>query len=113
MLITVLVLLVVLWLFGYIHIPNLTIPDMTLFAVNGHTVTLVEALIFCIILLAVGILPTPLRQIGYAIVVLWVLSTLGVIAIAGLASILVLAIIVGLIAALLGVLDSPRPTLSD
>ena len=43
---------------------------------------LVEMLIFAISLLAVGMLPTPLRQIGYAIVVLWVLSTLGVIAVA-------------------------------
>jgi hypothetical protein len=108
MLITVLVLLVVLWLLGYIHIPTLTIPDISLFAVNGHVVTLVETLIFFVIVLAVGILPTPLRQIGYAIVVLWVLSTLGIIAIAGLSAILVLAIIVGLIAALLGLLDSPR-----
>jgi hypothetical protein len=108
MLLTVLVLLVVLWLLGYIHIPTLTIPDIPLFAVNGHVVTLVETLIFFVIVLAVGILPTPLRQIGYAIVVLWVLSTLGVIAIAGLSAILVLAIIVGLIAALLGLLDSPR-----
>jgi hypothetical protein len=108
MLLTVLVLLVVLWLFGYIHIPNLTIPDVTLFAINGHWVTLVEMLIFAISLLAVGMLPTPLRQIGYAIVVLWVLSTLGVIAVAGLASILVLAIIVGLIAAVIGGLNSPN-----
>ena len=108
MLVTILVLLVVLWFFGYIHGPNITIPDVTLFAVNGHDVTLLEALIFSVMLVAVGILPTPLRQIGYAIVVLWVLSTLGVLAIAGLASILVLAIIVGLIAALMGVLDSPR-----
>ena len=108
MLITVLVLLVVLWLLGYIHIPTLTTPDISLFAVNGHVVTLVETLIFFVIVLAVGILPTPLRQIGYAIVVLWVLSTLGIIAIAGLSAILVLAIIVGLIAALLGLLGSPR-----
>jgi hypothetical protein len=108
MLITVLVLLVVLWLFGYIHVPNLTLPDITLFVVNGHGVTLLETLIFCVILVAVGILPTPLRQIGYAIAVLWVLSTLGVLAIAGLAGILVLAIIIGLVAAMIGVLDSPR-----
>jgi hypothetical protein len=108
MLLTLLVLLVVLWFFGYIHISNFTLPDIALFSVNGHVVTLVEALIFFVILSAVGVLPTPLRQIGFAVVILWLLSTLGVVAIAGLASMLVLAIIVGLIAALLGVLDSPR-----
>jgi hypothetical protein len=108
MLMTLLVLLVVLWFFGYIHISNLSLPDISLFAVNGHIVTLLELLIFVLIVLAVGVLPTPLRQIGFALVVLWVLSTLGVIAIAGLAPLVVIAIMVGLIAALVGVLDSPR-----
>jgi hypothetical protein len=108
MLMTLLVLLVVLWFFGYIHISNLSLPDISLFAVNGHIVTLLEVLIFVVIVFAVGVLPTPLRQIGFALVVLWVLSTLGVIAIAGLAPLVVIAIIVGLIAALVGVLDSPR-----
>jgi hypothetical protein len=108
MLMTLLVLLVVLWFFGYVHISNLSLPDISLFAVNGHIVTLLELLIFVLIVLAVGVLPTPLRQIGFALVVLWVLSTLGVIAIAGLAPLVVIAIMVGLIAALVGVLDSPR-----
>ena len=108
MLITLLVLLVVLWIFGYIHIPNFTLPDLGLFSINGHVVTLLEVLIFFVIVSAVGVLPSPLRQIGFAIALLWVLSTLGVIAVAGLASLLVIAIAVGLVAALLGVLDSPR-----
>jgi hypothetical protein len=99
-LVTVLILLVVLWFLGYIHIGALTIPDIPLFMINGHMVTLVEVLIFFAIVWAAGILPTPLRQIGYAIAVLWVLSTLGIIAIAGLSSLLVIAIIVGLIASL-------------
>ncbi len=106
--ITLLVLLVALWFFGYLHIPNFSLPDISLFVVNGHVVTLLEVLIFCVVVSAVGILPTPLRQIGFAVALLWVLSTLGVIAIAGLASILVIAVIVGLVAALLGGLDSPR-----
>jgi hypothetical protein len=57
-------------------------------------------LLFVVIVWAAGVLPTPLRQIGYAVAVLWVLSTLGIIAIAGLPSLLVIAIIVGLIASL-------------
>jgi hypothetical protein len=108
MLITLLVLLVVLWFFGYIHVSNFTLPDIALLSVNGHVVTLVEALIFFVIVSAVGVLPTPLRQIGFAVVLLWLLSTLGVVAISGLASILVLAIIVGLVAALLRGFESPR-----
>ena len=80
---------------------------MTLFALNGHGVTLFEMLIFLVILFAVGILPTPVRQIGYAIAILWVLSTLGIIGIAELSGILVLAIIIGLIAALIGLFEAP------
>jgi hypothetical protein len=41
-------------------------------------------------------------QIGVALVLLWVLATLGIIAIAGLSSMLVIAIIVGLIATMFG-----------
>ena len=108
MLITLLVLLVLLWFFGYIHIENFSLPDISLFAINDHVITLVELLIFLVILAAVGVLPSPLRQIGFALVVLWVLSTLGIIAVAGLASILVLAIIIGLIAAMFGGFDSRR-----
>ena len=100
MLLAVLILLVVLWVLGYVHLPTLVVPDIGWFAVNGHTVTLVEVGIFLLILWAVGVLPTPLRQIGMAMLVLWVLATLGVIGIAGLSSLLVIAVIVGLIAAL-------------
>jgi len=53
------------------------VPDVALFAINGHTVTLIELLILLAIVSAVGILPTPLGQIGVALVVLWVLATLG------------------------------------
>jgi hypothetical protein len=102
---TILILLVVLWLLGYLAIPNLVIPDVPLFAINGHIVTLIELAILLVILAALGVLPSPLRQIGVALVVLWALATLGIIAVAGLSSILVIAIIVGLIAALL---SAPR-----
>ncbi|HEV7666310.1 MAG TPA: hypothetical protein VGQ62_22440 [Chloroflexota bacterium] len=113
MLLTLLVLLVVLWFLGYLHIPSFTLPDVALFTVNGHVVTLVETLIFLVIMTAVGVLPTPLRQVGFALALVWVLSTLGVLAIPGLASILVIAIIVGLIAAVLGAAGGGTRTVVD
>jgi hypothetical protein len=70
--------------------------------------TPVELLIFLAIVWAVSILPTPQRQIGFAVVVLWVLATLGIIAVAGLSSILVIAIIIGVLASLLGLLKGGR-----
>ena len=108
MLLTIVVLLIVLWFLGYVQISNVAIPNVPLFMINEHLVTLVELLIFLAIVWAVSILPTPLRQIGFAVVVLWVLATLGVIAIAGLSSILVIAIIIGILASLLGLLEGGR-----
>jgi hypothetical protein len=108
MLLTIVVLLIVLWFLGYVQISNVVIPNISLFMINEHLVTLVELLIFLAIVWAVSILPTPLRQIGFAVVVLWVLATLGIIAVAGLSSILVIAIIIGVLASLLGLLERGR-----
>ena len=108
MLLTIVVLLIVLWFLGYVQISDIVLPNIPLFMINGHLVTLVELLIFLAIVWAVSILPRPLRQIGFAVVVLWVLATLGIIAIAGLSSILVIAIIIGVLASLLGLLEGRR-----
>jgi hypothetical protein len=108
MLLTIVVLLIVLWFLGYVQISNVVTPDVPLFMINERLVTLVELLIFLAIVWAVSILPTPLRQIGFAVVVLWVLATLGIIAVAGLSSILVIAVIIGVLASLLGLLEGGR-----
>jgi len=100
----ILLLLVVLWFLGYIHIAGLTVVDFPLFTINNHSVTLWELLIFLLVLGAIGILPSPLRQIGFVILVFWLLSTLGILAIAGLSSILILAVIIGLVLSFLGVI---------
>lgn len=103
MLLAVLLILVVLWFLGYVSIGNINIPDLTLFSINGQNITLVNLLIFAVIVWAIGILPSPLRQIGFVILVIWLLSIFGILAFAGLQSVLVLAVIVGLVLALLGV----------
>jgi hypothetical protein len=91
------VLLILLWLTGNLHINGLTIPDFALFRLNGHVISLWDLLIFIIVLWAVGILPSPFRQIAGVLLVLWVLSVLGILAFAGLSNLLVIAIIVGII----------------
>lgn len=99
---TLIILLVVLWFFGYVRFDWLPIPDVVLFTINNQQITLWNLLIFGVILWAIGILPRPFREIGLAVFIIWVLATLGIIAIAGLSSILVIAIIVGLILFVLG-----------
>ena len=103
MLVAVLLILIVLWFLGYINVGGINLPDTTLFVINGQPITLINLLIFAVIVWAIGILPSPLRQIGFVILVIWLLSLFGILVFAGLQSILVLAIIVGLILALLGV----------
>ena len=94
------IVLLILYFFGYITIPGLTIPNPLLFTFAGHDVTLLTLLIFFAILWAIEVLPTPLRQIAMVLVLLWILSTLGFIALAGLSNILVVAILVGLVISL-------------
>jgi hypothetical protein len=95
-----------------VRVPNFSVPDIPLFVINNHVVTLVEGLMFLVLAAAAGMLPTPLRQIAVVALILWVLSTLGILAITGLSSILVIAVIVGLFAALIGVLGRPRETVT-
>lgn len=99
-----LVILIILWFLGYIHIDGLTIPDFNLFTINGHDITFINLLTFLVISALVGVLPSPLRQIAGVLLILWVLSVLGILAFAGLSSLLVIAIILGLIAYVFGLL---------
>ncbi|MBP7832472.1 MAG: hypothetical protein KA035_01745 [Candidatus Levybacteria bacterium] len=99
-----LVVLIALWFLGYLRIDGLpTIPDVQLFVINGQSITLWNILIFAVICWAIGVLPSPFRQIAGVLLIIWVLATLGILAISGLASIIVIAVIVGIILALLGV----------
>lgn len=106
MLTALFLILIVLWFLGYIHIEGLILPDITLFTINGIPITLWELLILIVVAWAIGIMPNPIRAIVGTILILWILTTLGVLAIGTfpLANILVLGMIIGIIAVLL----SPR-----
>lgn len=87
--------LIVLWLLGYLTIPF--IPNMYLFTINAHQITLLNVLTFLVLLWVVGILPTPFREISFVLLILWVLSVLGIIGIIGLPSIILIAVIAGIV----------------
>lgn len=97
MIVTIIIILAVLWFLGYAPLSGISVPNPVLFAINNHQVTLWEILILAVIGWAIGILPRPLQAVASVLLVLWVLSTLGIFAVAGLPNILVLVIIVGLI----------------
>lgn len=95
--------LIALWFLGYIRIEGLpTLPDIILFTINGVPITLWNLLILLVVAWAIGIIPSPIRQIVAVLLILWILATLGILAIGTfpLANILVLAIIIGIVAAL-------------
>lgn len=102
MVMLVLALLVILAILGYVQIPFLPFLDIILFTLNGREISVLDILVLLVILWAIGILPTPFRQIIGAIFVIWLLAVLGFIAVAGLSNILVIAVIVGIIIYLLG-----------
>lgn len=97
MIIAIVVILIILWFLGYAPISGISIPNLVLFTINNHPVTLWEILILVVIGWAIGILPRPLQAIASVLLLLWILSVLGILAIAGLSNIIVLIIIVGLI----------------
>lgn len=104
MLAVLFLLLIVLWFLGYIHIEGLPIlPDPILFSINGIPITLWNLLILLVVAWAIGIMPSPIRLIVGVLLLFWILSTLGILAISGipLANILVIAMIVGIISVLL------------
>jgi hypothetical protein len=96
MLFALLVVLILLWTLGFLPV-GANIPNITLFAINGHEITLLNIIVFAVIAWIVGLLPSPFRLIATILLVLWVLSVLGIFAIGGLSQWLVLTIIVGLV----------------
>lgn len=93
-----LVILVLLWVVGYLNIPGLVVPNITLFVVNSHPVTLVNLIIFLVIVWILGLLHSPIREIASVLLVLWVLSIFGFLAIPGLANIVFLVLVLGIFA---------------
>ncbi len=97
MLITIAIILIILWFLGYAPISGISIPNIDLFTINNHSVTLWELLILAVVGWAISILPRPFQAAGSVLLVLWVLSVLGILGIAGLSNIIILVIIVGVI----------------
>jgi hypothetical protein len=97
MIIAIVILLAILWFLGYIPVSGVSIPNLVLFTINNHPITLWNILILLVVGWAIGILPRPFQAVASVLLLLWILSVLGILAIAGLSSIIVLVIIVALI----------------
>ena len=102
MLAVIIIVLAILWVLGYIHIGGINFPDTALFTINGQVVTIIDLLVFLIVMLAISMLPRPFREISGVLLVLWLLAILGIISIVGvgLPAIFMFALIIGLIISL-------------
>ncbi len=100
MIITVVVILIILWFLGYFPITGISIPDITIFTINNHPISLWEILILLVVGWAIGILPRPFQAVASVLLVLWTLSVLGILAITGLSNVIVLVIIISVIASI-------------
>ncbi|OGG03558.1 hypothetical protein A2W14_03170 [Candidatus Gottesmanbacteria bacterium RBG_16_37_8] len=97
------ILLIILYLTGFISIPSLSFLHRTLFYLNGRAVSVWDILILSVILYLLGFLQGPLRGIATILLILWILSVLGIIAISGFANLILALLLVGLILHLLGI----------
>ena len=95
MLFIILVVLLGLWFLGYAPVAGVHIPNTVLFSINNHPITLWNVLVVFAVLWAISILPRPFREIASVLLLLWVLSVVGIFAIAGLSNVILIAIIVG------------------
>lgn len=100
MLKTIVFILIILWILGYAPISGITIPNLPLFDLNGHMVTLWEVLILAVVGWAIGILPRPFQAVASVLLVLWLLSVLGLLTIVG-SNVIVIVIIIALILSIL------------
>jgi hypothetical protein len=92
----ILLLMVVLYFYGYVQIPGISVPNPTLFIIHGLPVSLASCLIFFAILWTITVLPPILRIIGIILLVAWTLTELGFVVIAGLSNFLAVAVIISL-----------------
>lgn len=84
-----------------INMPGLGYLKMVLFSINGRAITLLNLLIFIVVVSAVESLKSPFREIAAILVVLWVLSVFGIITIVWSANFIVIGIIALLLLSLI------------
>lgn len=89
-----LVLLLALFLLGFVHIPGVNIPNYKLFVFNHHTITLFEILIVIVAFGLITLLPRFLRIIIGALLIIWIISSLGIIVVNGLPAISIAVIMI-------------------
>lgn len=85
--------LIVLYVLGYVSIPGVSIPNIQIYTFNNHHITLYELLIIGVLFAVLSFAPRFLRIVIGAVSLIWVLSTIGIIAVKGLPALVIIALI--------------------
>ena len=89
----VLILLSILLISGHLGFDTFDTPNYVISQFNGHPITLIQILIFLVVIWAVSLLPKLIREIVLLLLVVWVLSLLGFISLIGVPDLFILAIL--------------------
>ncbi len=92
-----LMILIVLFVTGYVTIPGVHIPNYQLYTYNHHIFTLNELLIFLVLFWIIGFVPRYLRIFVGALLIIWIVATLGIIAVTNLPAIVIGVLIFALL----------------
>ncbi len=92
----ILLLLVLLYFYGYVQIPGITVPNPTILTIHNQPISVSAFLIFFAILWTISILPPVLRIIAIILLLAWTLTELGFVVIAGLSNFIAITIIMAL-----------------
>lgn len=90
----ILLFLIILWVTGFLQVPLFAIPVLTL---GSRAITLNDILVLLVIIWLLDMLPYPFQQIAFVLFFLWILSSIGIIALAGFSNIILIALIIGVI----------------
>jgi len=104
MLIILLIFVALLLITGNINIPGIQIANPTLFYALGHSFTLFNLLLLILVIWSLSFLGGFLRDIVAVLIFLWVLSLFGIVITSSFSSLLVLAIVLGIVLHILGVI---------
>jgi hypothetical protein len=89
-----LLLLIGLFLLGFVQIPGISIYNYHLFTFNHHNITLFEVLTVIVVFALLGFIPKLLRIVIGALLIIWILSTLDIIMVKGLPVITIVVLMV-------------------
>src|SRR5476649_15513 len=88
-----LAILVILFVSGYVSIPGIHIPNYHIYTLNNHVITLNEILIVFVIFWLIRFAPGYLRIFVGALLIIWILATIGIIMVTGLPAIIIATLI--------------------